>query len=307
MAWRKLGLVYAPSGECAWARSHALAPTPFLRRDGVLRIYLSSCDEAMVGSVGYVDLDPTDPKRILRVSPTPVLKPGESGCFDDNGVNVTSLVQVGSELWMYYFGYQLGRRVRYLLFAGLAVSRDDGETFQRVSQVPILDRSDGERFVRSAPFVLRQGNVFKMWYVSGDEFVEVGGKQVPRYGLRYLESSNGVDWPRAGLPVISPEGSDEYGFGRPFVVETCSGYRMWYSHRTRSQWYRIGYAESNDGLHWRRHDAATGIDTSPEGFDSDIVCYASVIETSAGTLMFYNGNDYGRTGFGVAIEQDGSE
>ncbi|HEY0329451.1 MAG TPA: glucosyl hydrolase [Rhodopseudomonas sp.] len=305
MAWRKLGLVYAPEGDAPWARSHALAPTPVLRDDGRLRIYLSSCDAQMVGSVGYVELDPASPTRVLKVAHRPVLGPGAPGCFDDNGVNVTAMLRVGDEWWMYYFGYQLCQRVRYVLFAGLAISRDDGETFQRVSQVPILDRSDGERYVRSAPFVLRQGDGFRMWYVSGDEFIDVGGKQVPRYGLRYLESDNGLDWAKSGLPIVSPQGVDEYGFGRPFVLATPSGYRMWYSHRTRSQWYRIGYAESQDGVRWTRRDGDAGISTSETGFDSDIVCYASVIDTSAGRLMFYNGNDYGRTGFGVAIEQAG--
>jgi len=255
----------------------------------------------MRGHVTYVEVDPDKPQNVLRAASRPVLAPGEPGCFDDNGVNVTAIIQMGDEFWMYYFGYQLAYKVRYLLFAGLAISRDGGETFTRVSQVPILDRSDEERFVRSAPTVLQApGGGFHMWYVSGNEYIEVDGKQVPRYGLRYLHSDDGLTWGPAGRPVIAPADDDEYGFGRPFAVPMSNGFRLWYSIRSRSKWYRIGFADSPDGTTWRRRDAEAGIDVSPEGWDSRIVCYASVITLNNRSYMFYNGNDYGRAGFGIA-------
>ena len=302
MRFSKLGLVYGPDGRHAWARSYALAPTPVLLGDG-LRVYFASCDEEMVGSVGFVELDPEDPTRVLRVADRPVLAPGEPGCFDDNGVNATSLVTVGDELWLYYFGYQLHRRVRYTLFAGLAVSRDGGETFRRYSQVPILERSDGERFVRSAPFVRFENGRFRMWYVSGDEWIEVNGKPLPRYGLRYLESDDGRRWGEVGRVVLSLSGDDEHGFGRPYVVKTGSGYRLWYSLRSKSKGYRIGMAESPDGLAWTRRDAEVDLDVSPTGWDSEIVCYGAQHEN----FLFYNGNGYGRDGFGIARIEGGAE
>jgi hypothetical protein len=198
MRFRKLGLVYSPDGRWPWAKSFALAPTPLLRGDN-LRVYFASCDKGMIGRVGYVELDPRDPTKVAFVNGTPVLWEGAPGCFDDSGVNVTSIVSVDDELWLYYFGYQLHQRTRYSLFSGLAISKNGGESFERVSQTPILDRSPGERFVRSAPFVLRDGNGFRMWYVSGDEWIDVNGKPLPRYGLRYAESADGVTWP--GLPT----------------------------------------------------------------------------------------------------------
>jgi len=302
MRWRKLGLVYAADGKLPWAQSHAFAPTPVMMQNGVIRVYVTSCDGDMVGRVGHVDLDAADPTRILRVADAPVLDIGAPGCFDDNGVVCTSVVEVGDELWMYYAGFQLGKKVRYYLFSGRAVSADGGKTFIRQSAVPILDRSDGERFVRSGPFVLRDGpSRFRMWYISGDEFINVAGKDVPRYGIRYLESADGIGWSRSGVPVISPAGDDEYGFGRPFVTRTPSGYRIWYSLRSRSNWYRIGFADSEDGLTWTRHDDDAGIDVSASGWDSGIVCYAAVFQSNGQTFMLYNGNDYGRTGFGAAV------
>jgi hypothetical protein len=302
MRWRKLGLVYGPDGSRQWARSHALAPTPVAMEDGLVRIYFASCDESMVGRIGYVDVDADAPQRVINLAERPVLDIGDPGCFDDNGVNATSIVRVGGELRMYYFGYQLGTRVRYLLFGGLAVSQDRGESFARVSQVPITDRLDGERFVRSAPFVIEEpAGVFRMWYVGGNDFVVANGKEVPRYGVRYLESEDGVAWRGSGRPVLSPQGEDEYGFGRPYVRRCGDGYEMWYSLRSRSQGYRIGYAVSPDGLAWTRRDEEAGIDISASGWDSGMVCYASIVTVKGRTLMFYNGDGYGRAGFGVAV------
>src|SRR5690242_21129106 len=41
---------------------------------------------------------------------------------------------------------------------------------------------------------------------------------------------------------------------------------LWYSYKGAD--YRIGYAESKDGLRWKRLDEKAGIDVSPGGFDS---------------------------------------
>jgi hypothetical protein len=51
-------------------------------------------------------------------------------------------------------------------------------------------------------------------------------------------------------------------------------------------------------MHFERADPE--IKPSHEGWDSQMLCFPYVIETRSGRYLFYNGNDYGRTGFGVA-------
>jgi hypothetical protein len=63
--------------------------------------------------------------------------------------------------------------------------------------------------------------------------------------------------------------------------------------------YRLGYAESVDGLNWKRKDNDADIQRSPEGWDSQMVCYASVIEAGNRTFLFYNGNNNGESGLDV--------
>ncbi|MNL67240.1 hypothetical protein D3C87_1918050 [compost metagenome] len=77
---------------------------------------------------------------------------------------------------------------------------------------------------------------------------------------------------------------------------------MWYS--VRGGKYRIGYAESDDGCEWIRRDELAGITVSDSGWDSDSVEYAHVFDYGGARYMLYNGNDFGATGFGLAILED---
>jgi hypothetical protein len=74
---------------------------------------------------------------------------------------------------------------------------------------------------------------------------------------------------------------------------------MWYA--CRGETYRIGYAESADGLSWKRHDAQAGIDVSEEGWDSEMIAYPWVFDHGGRRYMLYNGNGYGETGIGLAV------
>ncbi len=302
MRWEKLGLVYCPNGEQEWAQSHAFIPTSLMLDEDRIRVFAAFLDGELIGRVGYVDVAASDPLRILQVSEKPVLDIGAPGTFDDNGVNPLCIVGQGKELYMYYVGWQLQKRVRYTLLTGLAVSSDGGDTFKRVQRVPVLERSDAELFVRSAADVLLDDGTWKMWYVAGDSWIEIKGKPVPTYNLRYLESVDGVNWDGQGQVCLElAAGGDEFGFGRPFVVKKRQNYEMWYSIRTISKKYRIGFADSPDGKSWRRRDDEAGIDVSPGGWDSEMICCSCVQQTKYGTYMFYNGNNYGGTGFGVAV------
>lgn len=217
MKWTKKGRIYVPDGRLWWAKKYAFPPTPYFLNDRVLRIYVSFCDENTIGRVGYVEVDAEDPANVLRVSSLPVLDIGTPGAFDENGVLPTCIVPVEDRLYLYYVGYQLGYRVRYFQFEGLAVSKDGGESFQRLQRTPVIDRSENELVNRTSSFVMREGGVFKMWYVGGSDWRDVHGKMLPVYKLRYLESSDGIHWPSEGRVCLDFRDADEHAFGRPWV------------------------------------------------------------------------------------------
>jgi predicted GH43/DUF377 family glycosyl hydrolase len=300
MKWNKQGRIYVPDGRKWWAKKYAFPPTPYFLNDEVIRMYVAFCDEATVGRVGFVDVLADNPSEVVKVSEEPVLDIGQPGAFDENGLLPTSIVEVDDKLYLYYVGYQLGMKLRYFQFQGLAISADGGASFVRAQRVPIIDRSDEELFNRTSAFVRRRDSVFQMWYVGGSEWTTVDGKPLPVYNIRYLESADGIHWPQAGRVCIDYANEDEHAFGKPFIFEEGGRHKMFYSVRTRSKNYRIGFAESTDGQNWIRKDGEIGIDVSDSGWDSQMLAYASVVRHKNKVYMFYNGNNCGETGFGYA-------
>jgi hypothetical protein len=303
MKWRKLGIVWNADGSSRWAKTHGMVPTPFRLSDEIIRVFITCLDDKGRGRPGYVDVAASEPTRVLEVSPDAILEIGEPGTFDDNGLVAISIVQpVPDTLFMYYAGFELCTNVRYRIFSGLAISKDRGKTFIRHSRAPILDRTDEERCFRAGPFVMVDSGVFKIWYAAGSEWANIGGKMMPIYDLRYQESKDGIHWSSRGLLSLAITGEDEHGFGRPWVIKRGpNDYQLFYSIRRRSYAaYRLGYAESTDGINWVRKDEDVGLDVSPGKFDSDAIMYSSVISIWNKTYCFYNGNNFGEQGFGVA-------
>jgi hypothetical protein len=300
MIWRKRGRVFVADGSMPWAQSGAMVPTPLLR-DEALRIFVGFLDSEGIGRVGYVDVDRDDPARVIGVSNTPVLDIGVPGAFDDNGVLPLSIVQHDGVIYLYYVGFQLGVKVRFYMFCGRAESHDGGETFVRSQPVPVLERSTTERFSRAGAFVRRDDDgIWRAWYLSGNVWNDVGGKQVPEYHLRSIESPDGLHFGGSGRECMQLKLPDEYAIARPFVVRDGNLQRMFYSVRSKSKGYRLGYGESRDGVHWERRDADLGIDISESGWDSKDICWSSFVALGGRSYLFYNGNNFGADGFGLA-------
>jgi predicted GH43/DUF377 family glycosyl hydrolase len=301
MRWQKKGLIYAPSGDLWWARSHGHLPTVDPSMTEVIRVYFTGLDENNYGRIGYVDLDAADPGRVLSVSPEPVLDLGDLGAFDDCGVVASCIIGFKDAKYLYYHGFQRTARAPYLLFTGLAVAAPDGNHFLKYSCVPVLDRIAGDPFMRAAPCVLADGDRLRMWYVSCEGWTRRNGGLHYRCNIRYATSSDGIAWTSPDQVCVAPEGDDEYAVGRPWVLHEKGLYRMWYSRRGFQEPYQMGYAESLDGLAWERKDNLVGLHKSATGWDSEMVCYPCVAIIAGRRLMFYNGNRRGASGFGYAV------
>lgn len=302
IAWSKLGLVYCASADSEWAYSHAYCPTPVARDEDTIRVFCAFLDEAGIGRCGFVDVDARDPTRVLAISERPALDVGAAGTFDEHGVTpLCALRLADGSLRLYYAGWQRGVGVRYFLFTGVAHSRDGGARFVRHSQAPVLDRSDHELHIRTGGLVLPRGEGYEMWYAGGSGWVSDGTTLRPRYELRHATSADGLSWPAVGEVSFEPA-EDELGFGRPCILQRDGKLHMWYGRRSMSGAYQLGYAVSVDGSSWERRDGEAGLGLgAPGAFDSEMVGLAGLIETEHGTYLFYNGNGYGRTGFGVAV------
>jgi hypothetical protein len=208
------------------------------------------------------------------------------------------LTSVGERTYLYYQGWNLGVTVPFRNSIGVAV-RDGDEKFRRVFEGPILDRTAREPHFTATPCVIEDNGRWHMWYLSCVGWYMEAGKPKHRYHIKYAHSSDGLDWDRRGDVSIDFSSSSEYAISRPCVLRRGDLWQMWYSFR--GDRYRIGYAESEDGVRWERMDHRAGIDAGLAGWDSDMIEYPFVFDHAGSTYMLYNGNDYGRTGFGLAI------
>ena len=137
-----------------------------------------------------------------------------------------------------------------------------------------------------------------MWYVSGEGWIN---KDLPKYNIKYAYSRDGVNWVREGHIAIQLE-QNETALARPNVIKNDNGYEMFFSFKDPNIGYRIGHATSTDGVNWQRNNSSC-LDVSKKGWDSEMVQYSCIFEHNKTRFMLYNGNGYGKTGIGYAIEK----
>lgn len=306
MYWKKLGILFDARDKFWWMKSHCQLPSVLNIEKNIYRIFFAGRDIDQKSHIGFADIDINEPSKVINLSFEPVIYPGQIGFFDEHGVYPSSLLKVGEDIYMYYIGWNKG--VEPPLFyasIGLAISKDGGNTFRRYSDAPIMSRNHFDPCLVTSPNIIKDGNIFRMTYVSGIKWERGSdGKLMSFYHIKYAESKNGINWQRDGIVAIDFK-TEERNIARPSVIKEDGLYKMWYSFVDPSYWkYRIGYAESKDYINWVRKDEMSGISTSEDGFDSDMICYPNIFKHGNELYMVYNGNNYGKDGFGIAVRKN---
>ena len=297
MKWIKKGLIYKPDGKSEWMNNSFLQPTPLVLKD-CIRIFGGIRDAKGRSRISFVDVDKKNPSNILNIANKPVLDIGKPGMFDENGVVPTAILQEDNKIFLYYAGYSLGHNVRFLAFTGLAICKNDDLTiFKRVQKYPVTDRVCSEELFRAIHSILKVGDRYKIWYGAGNRFLRGKQKTLPSYDIRYMESDNKCSFPNNGI-VIMPVPKGCHRVGRPYVFYESNIYKMYYGYGSENSPYQLAYAESGDGINWAKK--AIGLELSVSGWDSKMMAYPSFVRTANKAFLFYNGNDYGKEGFGYA-------
>jgi len=304
MKWKKKGLIFEPKGQFDWVVTHASLPFAEKIDEDIYRIYFCGRNSQNMSQVGYIEININTPNDLLYITKKPVLELGPLGCFDDSGVFPSWIVDYKGKKYMYYIGWMQGKRVPYYASLGLAISRDGGKTFEKYSKAPILERNDIDPYGTGSACVVIENGLWRMWYLSWVKWVVENEKPKPYYHLKYAESEDGIHWERKGIVCIDFKYEGETRIARPCVIKEDGIYKMWYCYGFGSYGYKIGYAESEDGIKWERKDEEVGIDVSESGWDSEMICYPFVFEHKGRKYMLYNGNEYGKTGFGYAILEE---
>lgn len=311
MPWIKQGKIFENQKNAYWNQTHAQAPIIDSSDDKIWRIYYNTRDLQHRTRPSYVEVEAGNPKNILYIHNKPILELGKLGSFDDCGVMSTNIVDKDGEKYLYYLGWNVRNTVSYHLSIGMAVS-SDGKNFKKIFEGPIMDRNNIEPYMCASCYVIFENDCWKMWYTSGTGHEIINGHDEPFYNIKYATSQNGIDWKRNNTVSIDYKNEHE-ALGVPSVIFEDNKYKMWYSYRDVCEYrsnknvsYRVGYAESIDGIKFSRMDDKAGIDVSENKveWDAEMVAYGRVIKYKDTKFMFYNGNGFGQTGFGYAIWED---
>ena len=301
MAWQKLGRLFKVDQLHPMLQSHCANPKAIHLQDAVYRVFYSARNAEQKSSVSYVDID-VGKAEVVFVSEEPLLTFGESDSFYSHGISIGNVYddEAGRQ-FIQFMGWQLrdgehwrGEMGRAEVTDGPRLSLNPGNVFMP------LDAEDSISL--SYPFVIREGVNYRMWYGSTESWDSDNGEMI--HLIKYATSNDGIKWEKHG-PAIPFEIGVAQAFSSPSVLIDEQGHHMWFSYRDGTgRTYRIGYAQSTDGLTWTNHLNAVGIDVSTEGWDSEMICYPFVFSHQGRRYMLYNGNGYGREGFGLARWED---
>ncbi len=198
--------------------SHASIPIAVIKNDSILRIYFGTRDKKNRSHITFIEVNPENPKNISYIHNEPVLSPGELGCFDDSGSMPSCIVKDKNKLYLYYIGWNIGGTVPFRNAIGLAISKDDGMSFERFSKGPILDRSIYEPYFTASSFVIKDNKTWKMWYLSATKWILIYDKPEPLYYIRYATSDDGIIWTRDNNVAINYKFKNE-AISRPFILK----------------------------------------------------------------------------------------
>lgn len=297
MNWIKKGQIFQVNNEDSYLVSHAANPLAVHLENNVFRVFYSGRDKSNKSSVGYVDIDIVLQKVVDSPS-KPVLTYGDEKSFYSHGISIGNM-------------YQDQNGKSNILFMGWQIP-EGGHWSGDVGKIEVTDKikmdlnpkdafmsvDEEDKVSLSYPWVEFHEGLFKMWYGSTVDWTSCNGEMI--HVIKYATSKDGVNWIKHGVAIPFELGIAQ-AFSRPSVIIDDQGYHMWYSYRDGSGTkYRIGYSHSKDGVTWTNQLDKVGIDVSKDDWDSEMICYPFVFNHNGEKYMLYNGNDYGRYGFGLA-------
>lgn len=311
--WQKLGRIFNPlnyENRPDWMSEYTQSPTTIIFNDFV-RVFFccrskQDKNSKFVSYSAYVDLDKKNLSNIINIAKAPLIKLGRKGCFDEFGTYPLSVIREKREIWAYYAGWTRCGSVPMNTAIGFAKSNDNGETFEKLGEGPVLAQSIYEPTLISGPRIKKFNNKFYLFYLINKEWLVVNNRLEFSSKIRLAISDDGLNWNKLNKNLIVDIISKDESQASPDVIYKNGKYHMffcfWDSHTFReTKNRRIGYATSNDLINWDRDDSKAGIDISEgDAFDNEMIAYPHVFELDGKIYMLYLGNEVGRYGFGLA-------
>jgi hypothetical protein len=315
MYWKKLGKIFDPTTAELNNGFNLFAQSPqTIVFDDYVRIYFSTRKQDAHGKylshISFVDFDP-ELKNIIGKATEEVIGLGALGTFDEHGIFPINPFADGDKIFAYTCGWSRRVSVSVETGIGIAQSNDGGKTFKRLGDGPVLSASIREPVLVGDAFVQKYESVYHMWYIFGTKWMAATPEEPEArvYKIAHATSNDGMNWIKEeGNAIITDRLNENECQALPTVTKIGNRYHMYFCFREATDFrknsnrgYRLGYAYSDDLVHWTRDDANKGIDCTPGEWDSDMMCYPHIFQYKENVYLLYNGNEFGKYGFGLAV------
>lgn len=314
MRWKKLGKIFDPTEHRLANNCFEFAQSPqTLLFNDFIRIYFSTREKDKSGKylshISFVDFNKQFTK-IINIATDTVIELGNLGCFDEHGIFPINILKDNERILAFTSGWNRKVSVSVDASIGLAISNNNGLTFKKVGEGPILTSSLFEPFLIGDGCVIKHENVYHMWYIHGSKWINDCTEDEPQrvYKIVHAQSKDAINWEKEGKSIITNKLNENECQALPSVVYFRGKFHMVFCYReaigfrkNKSRSYRIGYACTEDLINWIRNDENIVIDTTEGEWDSGMMCYPHIFECDGKLYLLYNGNEFGRFGFGLAV------
>ncbi len=298
MRWKKLGKIFELQAIDENILTHVANPVAKYLHDDIFRVYFSARDREDRSSLSYVDID-IFTKEISQLPTGTTFKYGDLNNFYSHGVSIGNIYKIQNREFMGFMGWQIQKNTHWRGDIGRVKIEDD--EISLTPKEPFISCDKEDKVSLSYPWIMRDNNIYKMWYGSTISWTSSNSEMI--HVIKYATSKDGENWQKHGLAIPYKIGVAQ-AFSRPSIIKNEKGYHMWYSYRSGDgSKYKIGYSHSSDALKWTYTEEST-LQKSQKGWDSEMVCYPFVFIHKKSTYMLYNGNEHGKSGFGLAILED---
>ncbi len=300
MIWKSEGLIFEPSKKISYIKSHGWVPTPYKINKNLYKIFYAGRDNLNHSNIFSFDFCFKE-KKIKKIYKIPILKKGRIGYFDDCAVIPSHVIKINNKIFLYYIGWTRGVSVPYISSLGLAISQGINKKFNKHSNVPIIGRNKYDPIFTASCFVEKYKNKYRMIYTSNKSW-NYKKFFIPNYNLKYSFSKNGIEWKTSSKFILNNKSNKEIAITRPWIINDFKNKILFYSYKNyqnKGRNYKIGFAKNYKNK-WIRMDNKISIKSSKCGFDKKMQEYASVVKYNKDYYMFYNGNNYGEKGIGIA-------
>ncbi len=133
-----------------------------------------------------------------------------------------------------------------------------------------------------APTILKEGKIYRMWYVDVSREPWI---------IRHAQSGDGKDWEVTAKPcLVIDQKWERQRLFYPTVLKVDGVYLMWYGSywSARKNSTALGFAVSEDGLTWRKHPQNPVLRPDPKRpWESNYVTSQSVLRLPDGSFRIW--------------------